>query len=177
VAGSNDITVSPSTVFTTVLDSSLADNGGTTQSYALLTGSPAIDTIPNGVNGCGGSPFDIDQRNVTRPQGSNCDMGAYELQNFTLTVTRAGTGSGSVTSSPAGISCGADCSESYDYSTVVTLTATADTGSTFAGWSGDCSGTGTCVVTMSAAKSVTATFTLDETETHYNVFLPMVVKP
>jgi hypothetical protein len=77
----------------------------------------------------------------------------------TLSVTRAGTGTGTVTSSPAGIDCGTTCS--YDFATgqSVTLTATAPAGSGFMGWSGDCSGTGkTCTVTMSAAKNVTATF-------------------
>lgn len=77
---------------------------------------------------------------------------------FPLTVTKAGTGSGTVTSSPAGVSCGTDCSEAYASGTSVTLTAAAAAGSTFAGWSGACSGTGTCVATMSAARSVTATF-------------------
>jgi hypothetical protein len=81
-------------------------------------------------------------------------------QQYTLTVTKAGTGTGIVTSSPAGINCGSDCSEAYNSGTVVTLTATADTSSTFAGWSGGCTGTGTCAVTMDAAKAVTATFTL-----------------
>ena len=77
--------------------------------------------------------------------------------NQTLTVTK--TGSGTVTSSPAGINCGLDCSESYPYNTIVTLTASATSPSTFGGWSGGgCSGTGTCIVTMSTAKSVTATF-------------------
>jgi len=77
----------------------------------------------------------------------------------TLTVTKAGTGSGTVTSTPAGIDCGSACSASYGSGTTVTLTATAATGSTFGGWSGGgCSGTGTCQVTMDAAKTVTATF-------------------
>ena len=80
---------------------------------------------------------------------------------YTLTVAKAGTGSGTVTSSPAGISCGADCSEPYNSGTVVTLSQTATAGSTFAGWSGACTGTGACQVTMDAAKSVTATFTLN----------------
>ena len=59
----------------------------------------------------------------------------------TLTVTRAGTGSGTVTSSPGGISCGGDCSEDYREGTAVTLIPTANAGSTFVGWSGavDCS--------------------------------------
>jgi hypothetical protein len=76
----------------------------------------------------------------------------------TLSVTLAGTGSGSVTSSPSGITCPSTCSANFNSGTVVTLTSAAAAGSTFAGWSGACSGTGTCSVTMSAAKSVTATF-------------------
>jgi Divergent InlB B-repeat domain len=77
---------------------------------------------------------------------------------FALTVALAGSGSGAVTSSPAGINCGIDCSEAYAAGTEVTLTATPASGSTFAGWSGDCTGSGSCKVTMSQARSVTATF-------------------
>ncbi len=77
---------------------------------------------------------------------------------YALTVGKSGTGSGTVTSSPAGINCGSDCAENYTSGTSVTLTAAAATGSTFAGWSGACSGTGTCTVSMTAARSVTATF-------------------
>jgi hypothetical protein len=80
--------------------------------------------------------------------------------SYTLSVSKAGTGSGGVTSAPAGINCGTDCSEPYTSGTSVTLTATPAAGSTFTGWSGDCSGTGSCSVTMNAAKSVTATFTV-----------------
>jgi len=82
---------------------------------------------------------------------------------FTLpmTVTRAGTGSGTVDSTPAGIACGSSCSASYDAGTTVTLTATANAISSFAGWSGACAGTGPCTVTMSAARNVNATFTLN----------------
>ena len=75
-----------------------------------------------------------------------------------LTVTRAGTGSGTVTSSPAKIDCGATCSASFPSGTVVSLTATPASGSTLDGWSGACSGTASCSVTMDAAKNVTATF-------------------
>jgi hypothetical protein len=77
---------------------------------------------------------------------------------FALTVALAGAGKGAVTSSPAGINCGIDCSEAYAAGTEVTLTATPASGSTFAGWSGACTGTGACKVTMSQARSVTATF-------------------
>jgi len=77
----------------------------------------------------------------------------------TLSVSKAGTGGGTVTSSPAGINCVSTCSALFDSGTVVTLTATPGATSTFTGWSGACTGTGTCVVTMDAAKSVTSTFT------------------
>ena len=65
-----------------------------------------------------------------------------------------------MTSTPAGINCGADCSEPYSPGTVVTLSQSATAGSTFAGWSGACTGTGACQVTMDVARSVTATFNL-----------------
>lgn len=85
----------------------------------------------------------------------------FALVQHTLTVTKVGTGSGTVTSSPAGIDCGADCDEAYDLGTVVTLTAAAMPSSTFTGWSGGgCSGgSPVCTTTVSAAATVTATFT------------------
>jgi hypothetical protein len=76
---------------------------------------------------------------------------------FGLDVTLSGNGS--VTSDPAGISCpGLACSHAFAEDTLVELTATAATGQEFVGWSGDCSGSGTCQVTMSEARAVTATF-------------------
>lgn len=75
-----------------------------------------------------------------------------------LNVSRVGSGSGTLTSSPAAINCGSTCSASFNSGTSVTLTATPSTGSVFAGWIGDCSGTGTCIVTMTQARNVTATF-------------------
>jgi len=83
---------------------------------------------------------------------------SFALQSFALNVTKAGSGAGTVTSSPAGISCPATCSASYLYNTSVTLTASPGGKSRFGGWTGDCSGTSTCVVSMTAAHSVTATF-------------------
>jgi hypothetical protein len=75
-----------------------------------------------------------------------------------LTVVPAGNGHGTVTSTPAGIDCGADCNEPYNQGTSVKLTATPDSTSTFAGWSGACGGTGSCTVMMNASQSVTASF-------------------
>lgn len=74
-----------------------------------------------------------------------------------VTVTLAGTGSGTVTSSPAGISCGGTCSASFDQGSTVTLTPAAAIGSTFGGFSGDCIGS-TCSLIVGAARHVTATF-------------------
>jgi uncharacterized repeat protein (TIGR02543 family) len=87
---------------------------------------------------------------------SNCVAGTPQMTTFTLTA--AVNGSGDVTSAPPGISCPGDCTEDYAGGTVVTLSQTADPGWVFTGWSGDCTGTGACQVTMSAARSVTATF-------------------
>src|SRR5207244_672380 len=84
----------------------------------------------------------------------------FDRQTVTLTVTKAGTGSGTVTSTPAGITCGTDCSASYPSDTLVTLTATPAADSTFTGWSGGCRGTDPCTVTLSAATQVTANFDL-----------------
>jgi hypothetical protein len=81
----------------------------------------------------------------------------------TLTVSKAGSGGGRVTSSPAGIKCGASCSFAYDFGTTVILTAAPKSGARFEGWSGACSGTATCSVTMDAAKGVVANFTARRT--------------
>ncbi len=96
-------------------------------------------------------------------------VGAQFALNVTVTGTMSGTaitpGTGTVTSAPAGINCLGDCDEIYNQGTVVMLTATATPATvapigttTFAGWTGNCTGTGTCMVTMDAAKNVTATF-------------------
>ena len=82
----------------------------------------------------------------------------FDLIQFGLTVGKTGTGGGTVTSSPAGINCGSTCAASFTIGAGVTLTAVADATSTFTGWSGACSGTGSCLVTMSAANAVTANF-------------------
>jgi uncharacterized delta-60 repeat protein len=76
-----------------------------------------------------------------------------------LTLKKAGSGAGTVNSSPAGLSCGSTCAQAFKHGTAVTLTAVASGRSRFAGWSGACSGATTrCTVSMNAARSVTATF-------------------
>jgi predicted nucleotidyltransferase len=78
---------------------------------------------------------------------------------YELTVQRSGAGSGVVSSTPSGVGCGADCNETFVFGTVVTLSASAAAGSSFAGWSGeDCAGLGDCQVTMGQARTVSAMF-------------------
>jgi hypothetical protein len=79
---------------------------------------------------------------------------------FLLSVTTTGTGSGTVSSSPSGINCGSLCSVEFNQNTAVTLTANPASGSTFAGWSGACSGTSSCAVTMTQNRNITATFNI-----------------
>jgi hypothetical protein len=90
---------------------------------------------------------------------------------YLLSVGTAGSGSGKVTSTPTGIDCGSDCSESYTAGTVVTLTAEPGPSSTFEGWSGDsCSGTSlTCQVTMDTTRTATATFEVPPGTDFYTV--------
>ena len=77
----------------------------------------------------------------------------------TLNVFKGGAGAGTVTSSPSGLTCGPVCTAQFGNGTSVTLTETPSSSSKFGGWSGDCSGTAsTCVLSMTADHSVTATF-------------------
>ena len=96
--------------------------------------------------------------------GAKCTKTITVVQQFPLSVSKTGTGSGTITSNPSGISCGSTCTTSFISGTSVTLTASPDTSSTFAGWSGEgCSGTGSCVVSVTQARNVTATFNLPPT--------------
>ena len=146
-----------------------------TGNLRLGTGSPAIDAGNNTF--AAGVLTDLDgEARIKDGDGdgtATVDMGAYEAAAlFQLTVTKAGTGSGQVTSSPPGIDCGDTCSVILKEDSTITLTAIPDEGSTFTGWSGACSGTAACEVTMDAAKSVTATFMITE----YDVFIPVIMK-
>ena len=120
----------------------------------VLTGS-ANPAVGNGGSGCGGSST-VPNNNFG--WGLVDAAAAYNGSNRVLTVAKSGTGTGSVASTPSGISCGTVCSASYPAGGSVTLTATAAAGSAFTGWSGECTGTGTCTVTMDGDHSVTADF-------------------
>lgn len=86
-------------------------------------------------------------------------FGAFDSY-ATVPLSVVKTGTGTVSSNPAGISCGATCSAGFSRDTSVVLTATPTAVSTFTGWSGACSGMGTCNVTMNQAQNVTAIFEL-----------------
>jgi hypothetical protein len=92
-----------------------------------------------------------------------------------LTILKSGSGTGVVSASSGTISwTNATGSASYAANTAVTLTATADSGSSFASWSGCDSSSGVaCTVTMSAAKSVTALFTDTQAPTISTFSLPV----
>ena len=148
VVGSGGVTSSPA---------GIACPGDCTQDYdggtvVSLTPTPAGGWQFTGWSGdCSGNGA----CDVTMDQARS--VTATFTQLFTLSASVAG--SGSVTSVPAGIDCPGDCSEDYLSGTSVALTATPSSGWQFTGWSGDCTGSGACNVTMDQARSVTATFT------------------
>lgn len=123
-----------------------------------LTASASSDSTFTGWSGegCSGtgtcSVLMTQARNVTAN---------FTLKSYALAVTRSGAGSGRVSSSPAGIDCGSICTFTFNHGTSVTLTQVADAGSTFSGWSGACSGTGACTVSMTGSRSVGASFTIN----------------
>jgi len=125
-----------------------------------FTGGSQVTLTPSPTNGwafsswggaCSGSGGCTVTMNAAEP------VTATFVQDVALSVSV--TGSGTVTSSPTGISCPSTCSENLAPGTQVTLTATPVNGWSLNGWSGGgCSGVGNCVVTMNGAQSVTATF-------------------
>ena len=101
--------------------------------------------------------------NLTCTPNSNVGYGCgtiFKLSSVTsgVTVALSGSGTGTVASNPPGISCGTSCAQALANGTVISLSAAPDQQSSFSGWSGPCSGTGSCDVVISGINSVTATF-------------------
>ena len=90
----------------------------------------------------------------------SAQMAAVNVQGDFITVTKSGTGGGNVESAERRITCGSKCVSPYTAGTVVALTAKVNSGSVFAGWTGACTGTGNCAVTVNGANDVGATFNL-----------------
>lgn len=79
--------------------------------------------------------------------------------SYTLTVSKSGTGSGTISSTDKKIYCGSTCSTTYTSGVTATLTAIPTVGFVFSSWGGACSGTSLCTLTMNGNKNVTASFT------------------
>jgi hypothetical protein len=126
----------------------------------VLTGAPGANTKPVVWTGCD-ELVGANECKVT--MSAEKDVTAtFNLEQHLLTVTKSGTGGGSVTSSPSGISCSPTCSASFNHGIEVTLTGVSDPGSQNVAWEG-CSSEPTpteCKVTMTAAKEVKAKFDL-----------------
>lgn len=114
-------------------------------------------------SGWGGACSGAGACNVTlnSDQAVTANFAPPPPQPVTLSVASAGNGTGTVTSSPAAINCGATCSAQVSSGTTVTLTAVADPGSVFAGWSAaQCTGTNTCALLMNSDNAIVANFAL-----------------
>jgi subtilisin family serine protease/uncharacterized protein (DUF2141 family) len=125
--------------------------GGTTVTLTATADAGSVFTGWNG-GGCAGAGACVVSTSATVTATFN----AIPPQQITVTVSKNGSGAGTVTSNPAGINCGGDCTGAYPGGTTVTLTPSSTNGSRFAGWSGGCTGTGPCQVASTV--TVTATF-------------------
>lgn len=137
------------------------DYGTTTQ----FTFQAAAGHHITSISGCGISYLNSDQAVTSRTETTDAITGdctvsaAFAVNSYTLHVDITGKGTGTVSSSPVGISCPGDCEESLEYEEMVTLTAAPARGSSFQGWAGDCTGKeSTCSVPMNSAKNVQARF-------------------
>jgi hypothetical protein len=88
----------------------------------------------------------------------SAQMTALNVQGDFITVAKSGTGGGNVESTDKRIACGSKCASAYPAGTQVTLSAKANSGSTFVGWTGACAGTGSCTVSVAGSMTVGAQF-------------------
>lgn len=94
---------------------------------------------------------------------------------YSLTVSKIGDGQGSVSANSGSLSCGSNCEAGYPAGTQVSLTASPSSGAFFSGWSGACTGTGSCTVQMNSALKVTASFSASSSGTYAgNVTTPVM---
>lgn len=96
----------------------------------------------------------------------NVTKSGSSAQSYSLTVTKAGDGQGTVNADTGALKCGSVCQGSYLSGTRVTLSAIPSVGSAFSGWSGSCTGAGSCTLAISANNSVTASFVSSSSGTY-----------
>jgi Uncharacterized protein conserved in bacteria len=125
---------------------------GSTDTVTVITPANTVGTVPVTLE-----TVESEATNAPPARGS---FTYTQPPKQTVKVHRSGNGSGKVTSSPKGISCGKTCSHQFVFGTKVTLKAKAAKGSSFAGWTGACRGRSACKVTANEALSLTAKFTL-----------------
>lgn len=158
-AGSGEITSAPTGIDCGPTCYADFDHG----TEVTLSADPAADSILAGWSGCDSVSGNRCTVTLDRARSISAE---FELKRYGLEVRKGGAGSGAVTSAPVGIDCGASCSADFDHGSVVTLTATADADSDFAGWSGcDSTNGNECAVTVDRALDVTANFGLK----HYSL--------
>jgi hypothetical protein len=156
----------------------VAKAGQPSKIYFRYTGTPREYNNANGTGVCQGChdvpppggiyPPEHDSSSATVCNSCHShggQAGSFSIQMYDLSVTKSGNGSGNVTLDNGRTFTwnGVNGTAGYMGGALVTLTATPNNNDTFTGWSGACSGTGTCQVTMDAAKSAVATFIIDIT--------------
>jgi Divergent InlB B-repeat domain len=154
----NEVT-SSGTSSGTIVSNPAGINCGTdcTENYTagqavILTPTPATNSkFQSWTGDCSGSSASSVAMNANK----TCTA-TFSLNTVSLSVAK--TGNGTVTSTPSGINCGTSCLSNFTAGATVTLNATPDAGFTFSGWTGGCSGTAACSLTLSANASVTANF-------------------
>jgi uncharacterized repeat protein (TIGR01451 family) len=138
---------------------------------SIVVAPTAVGTITNSMSVTANEPDPISGNN-------NATQTVSVVAMLTLTVTEAGKGSGTVTSNPSGINCVSTCSAGYLQGTTVSLSATPQGTSVFAGWSGACTGSDPngCNIAMGANQTVTATFSLPQGFTLAPAFTTLTTK-
>ncbi|MBF0568897.1 MAG: SBBP repeat-containing protein [Nitrospirae bacterium] len=166
-SGSGTITSSPSGISCGLTCSSTYTSG----TSVTLTATAGAGSAFSGWTGCDSTSSDQYQCTVNMSSAKTVTATfTSSSTTYILTTSKTGTGTGTITSSPSGLNCVSNytsCTWSYTSGTWVTLTPTPDNNSVFSGWSGCDSTSGSqCIVTMSAAKTVTATFTASSSTTY-----------